>query len=174
MRGKRSDLPTTFEGMVQHLLDAWERVKEGRPQNPKLIEQAKRGKLKATPTSVAIEAGVSRTLIGYDGCRYPDVRKKILGEDEDENKDVPVRPPTDMRTINANLREVNKVLEQRFKAVLAENAAMIVRMAQLETEYSDKVDEIQRISARGKRNQNEIVGFHIVKSNAVGPQSSND
>lgn len=166
MRGKRSDLPTTFNGMEQHLLDAWQRVKDGRPQNPELIEQAKRGKLKTTPTSVAKEAGVSRTLIGYDGCRYPDVRKKVLGKDED--KDVPVRTPTDMRTINANLREVNKVLEQRFKAVLAENAAMIVRMAQLETEYSDKVDEIQRVRARGKRDQNEIVGFHIVKPDAVG------
>lgn len=161
MRGKRTDLPTTFEGMQQHLLDALQRVEEGRPQHPELIEQAKKGRLRVTISSVALEAGVSRTLIGFDECRYKDVRKKIRGEEEDQ--DVPVRAPTDMRTINANLREVNKVLEQRFKMVLSENAAMILRMGELEREYEDKADEIKRINTRGKRNQNEIVGLHIVK-----------
>ncbi|WP_323143565.1 hypothetical protein [Massilia phyllosphaerae] len=159
MRGKRTDLPTTFEGMQQHLLDALKRVEEGRPQHPKLIEQAKKGRLKVTISSVALEAGVSRTLIGFDGCRYTEVRKKILGV----NEAIPVRAPTDMRTINANLREVNKVLEQRFKMALSENAAMLIRMGKLEREYADKAEEIQRINNRGKRNQNEIVGLHIVK-----------
>jgi hypothetical protein len=134
------------------------------PQHPKLIEQAKKGRLKVTISSVALEAGVSRTLIGFDGCRYMEVRKKILGV----NEAIPVRAPTDMRTINANLREVNKVLEQRFKMVLSENAALLIRMGRLEREFEDKAEEIQRINNRGKRNQNEIVGLHIVKPASIG------
>jgi hypothetical protein len=165
MRGKRNDLPTTFEGMEQHLLNALTRVKEGRPQNPKLIEQAKKGRLKPSPSSVAAEAGVSRTLIGYDECRYKEVRKKILGEDED----IPIRVPTDMRSINAELREINRVLEQRFKTLLSENAAMIIRMEQLEREYADKAEEIQRIKARGRRNPSELVGLHVVKPSDQRP-----
>lgn len=157
MRGKRLDLPQTFEDMERHLLDAWLRVKEGRPMNEQLVGQAKKGKLKVTISSVAKEAGVSRTLIGYDGCRYSEVRRKVLGEE------LPVRVPTDMRTINADLRHVNRALEQRLKVALSEQAAMLNRMQKLETEYKDKVDEIERIVRRADRNPNEVVGLHVVK-----------
>lgn len=162
MRGKRKDLPTTAEGMEQYLLDAWARVKEGRPNNPELALRAKQGKLRANPTTVSEEAGVSRTLIGYDDCRYPDVRRKIQGKDV-AAEELPVRVPTDMRTINADLREINRTLEQRLKVSLSEQAAMLNRMQKLETEYNDKVKEIKRIRSRADRNPNEIVGLHVVK-----------
>lgn len=163
MRGKRKDLPATLEGMEEFLLDAWARVKEGRPENPELVLRAKQGKLKSNPTTVSLEAGVSRTLIGYDDCRYPTVRQKILGI-VDEAEELPVRVPTDMRTINADLRQINRILEQRLKVSLSEQAAMLNRMQKLETEYNDKVNEIARINNRATRNPNEIVGLHIVKS----------
>jgi hypothetical protein len=162
MRGKRKDLPNTFEGMEQHLLDAWERVNEGRPQNPELALLAKKGKLKTNPTTVALEAGVSRTLIGHEKCRYLDVRLKILGKDA-ETEEIPVRVPTDMRTINANLREINRTLESRLKVALSNQAAVLNRMHKLETEYNDRLEEIKRINSRATRNPNEVVGLHIVK-----------
>jgi hypothetical protein len=162
MRGKRKDLPNTFEGMEQHLLDAWERVNEGRPQNPELALLAKKGKLKTNPTTVALEASVSRTLIGHEKCRYLDVRLKILGKDL-ENEEIPVRVPTDMRTINANLREINRTLESRLKVALSNQAAVLNRMHKLETEYNDRLEEIKRINSRATRNPNEVVGLHIVK-----------
>jgi hypothetical protein len=159
MRGKRKDLPTTFEAMEQHLLDAWARVKDGKPENKQLIELAKKGKLKVNASSVAKEAGVSRTLIGYDGCRYMNVRRKILGEE------LPVRVPTDMRTINSDLRKHNQMLEASLKLALSENAAIISRMQKLGTQYDDKLEEIKRINGRAARNPNEVVGLHIVKPN---------
>ena len=158
MRGKRKDLPTTYSGMEQHLQEAFARLKEGRPENARLIELSKKGRLKVTPGSVAEEAGVSRTLIGYDGCRYMNVRRNIL------HTELPVRAPTDMRSINNDLREINRILEQRLKVALSEQAAMVNRMRKLESEYDDKVDEIKRINSRAARNPNEIVGVRLVRA----------
>ena len=162
MRGKRKDLPATREGMERHLLDAWARVKEGRPENPKLAVLAKQGKLKANPTTVSIEAGVSRTLIGYDKCRYPNVRQAICEKDAAADQ-LPVRVPTDMRAINEDLKQINRTLEQRLKVSLSEQAAMLKRMQKLETEYRDKAEEINRINSRADRNPNEVVGLHVVR-----------
>lgn len=162
MRGKRTDLPSTRKEMEEYLLEAWTRVKEGRPNNPRLVELRKKGRLKVTISSVAEEAGVSRTLIAFDGCRYPDVRQKILGVSP-AGEDIPVRIKTNMREVNNDLREINRILEQRLKVSLSEQAAVINRMMKLEAEYDDKVGEIRRINARGKRSPNEIVGLHIVK-----------
>lgn len=158
MRGKRKDLPTTYSGMEQHLLEAFARLKEGQPENARLIGLSKKGRLKVTPGSVAEEAGVSRTLIGYDGCRYMNVRRKIL------ETELPVRASTDMRSVNADLREINRILEDRLKVALSEQAAMLNRMQKLETEYNDKVEEIARIKARQSRNASEVVGLHVVRS----------
>lgn len=157
MRGKRQDLPTNFEGMEQHLLDAWKRIEAGCPTNPQLVELAKKGKLKSTPTSVAKEAGVSRTLIGYDQCRYAMVRRQILGQK------ALVRVATDMRSVNSDLRKINIGLEKRLKNSLSEQAAMLNRMRKLELEYDDKVDEITRVRARATRNPHEVIGLHIVR-----------
>lgn len=59
-------------------LEAIERLIAGRPRSPELIELAAAGKLKITIKSVAMESGRSRTLIGMDNCRYPEIRNRIL------------------------------------------------------------------------------------------------
>lgn len=161
MRGKRTDLPASYEGMEMHLLEALKRVETGQPQNERLAELAKKGKLKVNISTVAEEADVSRTLIGYDECRYRKVRSKILGEDDDS----PIQTKTDLRSINADLRQINNALEKRFKKTLSENAAMLNRMLKLEEKYNDKTSEIERINARTHPNANEIVGLRIVTDN---------
>lgn len=162
MRGKRKDLPATHEGMELYLLAAVARVKEGRPENPDLAVLAKQGKLKTNSTTVSKEAGVSRTLIGHDKCRYPNVRRAICEKDA-AAEELPVRVPTDMRTTNAALRQINRILEQRLKVSLSEQAAMLSRMQKLDTEYENKADEIKRITSRADRNPNEVVGLHVVR-----------
>jgi beta-lactamase class D len=82
----------------------------------------------------------------------------VLGEE------LSVRVPTDMRSINADLRQINRTLEQRLKIALSEQAAMLNRMHKLELEYNDKVDEIARVKARANRDPHEIVGLHVVSS----------
>lgn len=162
MRGKRTDLPTTYEGMEQYLLDAWDRVREGRPRDPELAEQAKQRRLKANPSTVSKEAGVSRTLIGYDGCRYPEVRRKILNKDKVAEKQ-PVRLPSDMRAKNEELKRRNRELESQVKLLLSERVAMLNRMQKLEAEYIHKEDEINRINSRADRNPNQVAGLHILR-----------
>lgn len=142
--------------MESLLFEALQRVREGKPQNQALAELARRRKLRVSVSSVAQEAGVSRTLIGYEGCRYPAVRTAILG----------VKPPTknkrDLRTANANLRVNNQILEERLNLALAEQAAMLNRMRQMEAEYEDKISEFRRVYARKGRDENHIVNSNVV------------
>lgn len=60
------------------LLDAFERLKAGKPRHNTLRELALKGRQLVNIKNVALEAGVSRRLIGYEGCPYPDVRALIL------------------------------------------------------------------------------------------------
>jgi hypothetical protein len=108
-------------------------------------------------SSVAQEAGVSRTLIGFEGCRYPKIRAKIL-----EGK-IPVRKRTDVRSINADLRTINKELERRLNLSLAERAAMVVRVRKVEKEYLNKVDDLVRLRARGANDPNQVAGSNVTK-----------
>lgn len=68
----------------QQLKGALKRLREGEPAHPKLraILDSKRSTGKAynlvSIANVALEAGVSRTLIGYDDCAYPAIRMAIL------------------------------------------------------------------------------------------------
>lgn len=55
------------------------RLVTGQPQHPELKERAAAGRLRVSIVTVAKEAGKSRTLIGHDGCPYPELRKRILG-----------------------------------------------------------------------------------------------
>jgi hypothetical protein len=59
------------------LLDAFERLKAGKPRNPNLRARALAGQPLVNITNVAIEAGVSRQLIAHDNCRYPEIRRMI-------------------------------------------------------------------------------------------------
>jgi hypothetical protein len=55
------------------------RLKAGKPSNTDLKKQQRAGKFKVNISSVAKEAGVSRTLIGHKNCAYPAQRKRVLG-----------------------------------------------------------------------------------------------
>ncbi|MCZ8312348.1 MAG: hypothetical protein O9320_15990 [Magnetospirillum sp.] len=59
---------------------ALERLHKGRPNHPDNKEAAEAGKLKITFSSLATEAGHSRTLISQEGrkCKYPRVRKEVM------------------------------------------------------------------------------------------------
>lgn len=59
------------------LREAMHRVAAGVPTNKELAKEASENRLKFTFSSVAQEAGVSRTLIGFKGCEYSDIRSEI-------------------------------------------------------------------------------------------------
>ena len=60
-------------------LSALERLTQGTPKHRDLKKAAAAGRLKVNISSVAKEAGRSRTLIGIEACRYPHVRAQVLG-----------------------------------------------------------------------------------------------
>lgn len=64
---------------VKHQLEsALARLVANEPTHPSLKERALAGTLQLSISVVAREAGCSRTLIGYENCAYPDVRKLVL------------------------------------------------------------------------------------------------
>jgi len=66
------------DAIEQDFLAAIGRLSDGEPQNKKLKTRKAKGTLKINFSSVALEAGRSRTLIALaDGCRYPRVRELV-------------------------------------------------------------------------------------------------
>lgn len=59
------------------LRSALHRVVNNQPRNEVLQERLKRNELRVSILAVAMEAGVSRTLIGYEGCAYSSVREDV-------------------------------------------------------------------------------------------------
>lgn len=55
------------------------RLVNGKPKHPDLKKLADQGRLKIGVSQVAKEAGRARTLIGFEGCKYSQIRDKILG-----------------------------------------------------------------------------------------------
>lgn len=72
-----ADNPRKPDPIEQDLLDALQRLVEGKPTQKTLRTKAKEGKLKVNPSTVALEAGRSRTLIALEDCRYPYVRQAV-------------------------------------------------------------------------------------------------
>lgn len=69
------------EQIEQDFLDAIERLKAGRPQNPKLREKVRKGTaVKINISTVALEADHARGLIAREDCRYPEIRQFVLME----------------------------------------------------------------------------------------------
>lgn len=60
------------------LIAAFKRLRDGKPTSDPLKKKAAAGKRLVTVGNVALEAGVSRTLIGLKGCRYEALREEIL------------------------------------------------------------------------------------------------
>lgn len=65
-------------GMESALNAAIDRILNGVPTDEALIQLAEAGQLRLSFANVAREANCSRTLIGYDGCSYPEVRRRII------------------------------------------------------------------------------------------------
>lgn len=72
-----ADNPRTTDPIEQDLLDALQRLVDGKPTHKTLKAKAKEGRLKVNPSTVALEAGRSRTLIALEDCRYPKVREAV-------------------------------------------------------------------------------------------------
>jgi len=136
----------------RELVEALQRLVDRRPQDPNLAQKAQRGTLKINVSSVAKEAGRSRTLLSHGRCAYPQVRAAIL------NYRNPPNQATSMAEINRRLRGENAELRRSIKLAREAMAAMVRRMERVKNEADREVLAAQRREQRGNRDPNEIAG----------------
>lgn len=65
------------ESIEKDFHDALDRLISGQPRNTRLRKLSDEGRLSINPTTVALEAERSRTLIALENCRFPSVRARI-------------------------------------------------------------------------------------------------
>lgn len=131
------------------LLDALERLKNGSPKNSGLAKKARLGKLRINPSTVAQEAGCSRTLIGHEGCAYPQIRDQVLKFRETASK-----PATSFEEINRKLRRENENLIEAVRVAMSRVAAMELQLQAGEIEALRKIRDLQRQLAKALESQN--------------------
>lgn len=90
---------------------ALKRLQSKKPSHPDLQERARNGRRLINVSTVAREAGVSRTLIGHDGCAYPELRREILAAAAAER---PSPPPTRLvADLRAEVRGLKVQIEMK-------------------------------------------------------------
>ena len=149
---------------VEHeLMEALQRLVDRRPQDPDLAQKAQRGTLKINISSVAKEAGRSRTLVSHGRCAYPQVRAAILNYRNYRN---PPKQATSMAEINRWLRGENAELRRSIKLAREAMAAMVRRMERIKNEADREVLAARRREQGGNRDPNEIAG---VRADQITP-----
>lgn len=99
------------------LLSALARLRSGLPRNADLILLSQQGKLKINPSSVALEAGRSRTLIGMDGCRYPDVRREVLASKD--QTPLQMKRSAALKAMSAEIKRLEEQITIKESALVA-------------------------------------------------------
>jgi hypothetical protein len=102
---------------------ALERLQAGTPTKRELQERLADGRLRINIATVALESGHSRSLIGYDGCAFPETRAKILRA---VTGDPAVKKETLKQEI-ARLRNVNSELQDKLDIATTAQAELLIR-----------------------------------------------
>jgi hypothetical protein len=139
-------------GWEKTIGDAIERLKQQKPLNPQLLRQAKLGKLRIGPSTVAREAGCRRDYISHPGCRFPDLYQAIKALQE------PVIEPRSLAEVNLRLRQRNRDLLEAIKTARAQVAAALLRMDEMAKDYDRKLNELERIQKRQGADPNRVAG----------------
>jgi|TARA_R100000501_G_scaffold12618_1_gene23245 hypothetical protein len=128
----------------QDFLDAIERLKNGRPQHPKLREKVSKGKaVKINIATVAQEANRARGLIGMENCRYPEVRQLVLME-AGATGIVPRNRDDVIKKLRAEIAE----LRVQLSHAEAHAAYHFSQRARAEKGYSDYKGRYERLKAK--------------------------
>jgi hypothetical protein len=107
-----------IDPIEKDFLAALERLRDNVPRDRTLQANKARGRLKINVSTVAQEAGRSRTLIALENCKYPRVRELILLAKDGH----PAEPRTSSDLID-KLRQEIAVLRAELKKAEAETAA---------------------------------------------------
>lgn len=151
----------TTDAIEQEFFSAIERLLQGKPKHRELALKAKVGTLSINTTTVAKEAGRSRSLIGYDGCKYPKVRAKIVALTNTE-----AEPHTAEDTIR-KLRERISEVQMALRRSNSEKAALIIRMQKMEKGAKREIGEALRKAGQKNKNPNQVVSTFDFESKVI-------
>ena len=101
------------------------RLVTNQPQHPDLQAKVATGKLRISFSTVAKEAGRSRTLIGHEGCTYPGIRRRILELMEESPR------ARAARELFKKTATRNSDLNQRLAAQESIQAALVLEVGRL-------------------------------------------
>lgn len=102
---------TTGSDLATNVREALQRLLLGEPRNEALREKAGRGLNILSISSVAQEAGVSRTSIGHANCPYPELRLEIIDAIAKQKK-APISQKL-VDNLRAEIRDLRRQLKLR-------------------------------------------------------------
>lgn len=155
-----------IDRIEQDFLSALDRLRSGKPTNAKLAKMATLDTLRITVSTVALEAGHSRTLIGHKNCKYPGTRDRILALREDRDE------PRTAADIITRKREEVAALRRKLAISHSEMAALVRRLDQLQAETKRKARRVARRASSndlaGKvfagKSTGKVIGFPRIRS----------
>jgi hypothetical protein len=146
---------SSAQKVERDLSEALQRLKVGTPTNPDLVRKSRRGVLRINPTTVAKEAGHSRTLISHERCAYPDIRAEIL-------RYAPQRKPAkNLAVQNAELREEVAGMRRALRMSREERISVLLRMKKIEDKANKAIATAERRTARTFKEANEVGGRRL-------------
>lgn len=138
------------------LADALSRLLAGAPRDPRLREDAARGRLRISVSSVAKEARRSRALIGSKNCAYPQIRNEVLAAAAARGRPETAHKTPVARDVITVFRRENAELKQKC-SVLATRVQDAVNLARdLQRKLDDAKRRVARVKAHADRNK--VVG----------------
>ena len=149
------------------LMAALGRLRRGQPLHPQLAALNREGRMRISIASVAKEANRSRTLVGSDGCTYPEVRKEIMAAAAVGASSPTLRSPKlTAQELIASLREENAILRHE-KAMLATRVQDALNVARaLERKMAQAERRASRSEARLSHPE-QVVGRASRQGNVV-------
>lgn len=137
--------------MERRLRAAIKRISDGTPTDEALIQLSSTNKLRVSISNVAREAGCSRTLIGHEGCAYPEVRNEVLKLMELGNR----------RALSEEvdrLRQEVAVLEGEIEARDSAFAELVIRVSEFQRGRHPSGRPVDPISGDQRRASMQLVG----------------
>jgi hypothetical protein len=154
MPRKRPD-PPPVDLIERDFLLAIERLEVHTPRDHVLQKSCRAQKLSINKSTVAVEAGHSRTKV-YD---YPRVIARIA------EVQAPVRSARTAQEVIARLREENALLKREKRSALSALAALTVRMQHVVAQHEKTVRESERVARRGDRNDRASANVISMRGN---------
>ncbi len=137
--------------MEHRLRAAIKRIRDSKPKDEALVQLSATNKLRVTISNVAREAGCSRTLIGHEGCAYPEVRNEVL-------KLMAAQKGKTLNEEIGRLREEVAALEGEIEARDSAYAELVIRVAEFQRGRHPSGRPVDPLSGDQRRVRMQLVG----------------